>query len=348
MMPIKDDRSQIILNRVNVILTELGYSKITPIRLSWEAYDSAFVPSQGLYQNSYQGLTKVYASGKVSMVKWALKPCQVTHHSNLDAEIQHIKQLNQQIGWERVILDYQLLQKTSVFIKKQCWEFQAVLMPYFPMGSIKDYLKDHKLSDQNKLKLAIALTECVQQVHQTGWVHGDIKPSNFLILSNCIESFQNSIYLNDWGCAHPQHSINEGRQPNNIRSTKNLLIKGTPAYLAPECWHEQPTTIQSDLYALGVVLFELFTGAKPYEILQPLQQRNKSAIGHNDTELISTNEWARLHCQQPIPLLPERLIRLQPVIDMLLAKRVDNRVKMTQTVVKSLQVLTKNGEYGLY
>ena len=86
--------------------------------------------------------------------------------------------------------------------------------------------------------------------------------------------------------------------------------------------------MQSDIYAFGITLFELLVGEKPYQLKKKEMDKQKLS-----------SQWAVLHCQQPIPLLPKQWSSLQPVIDKLLAKRTENRLKNMQEVIKLLKAI---------
>jgi serine/threonine protein kinase len=78
-------------------------------------------------------------------------------------------------------------------------------------------------------------------------------------------------------------------------------IFGTPHYMSPEQGHAEPIDARSDLYSLGVMLYEMLTGTKPYRAENPM------AIVYK-------------HRKEPVPRLPEHCAALQPLIERLLAK----------------------------
>jgi serine/threonine protein kinase len=88
--------------------------------------------------------------------------------------------------------------------------------------------------------------------------------------------------------------------------TDKGLIFGTPHYMSPEQGHGKPIDGRSDLYALGVMLFEMLTGRKPYDA-----ENHMAILVH--------------HAKAPIPRLPDRLSLFQHLIDLLLAKDPDDR-----------------------
>lgn len=309
----QDVKQKMIRQRVDSQLVQQGYTSCKALRLSYEVNE--------LDKASYQGITRAEHENIAYIIKWQLQPTATSYYSSLDTEIANIKQLQQQGRRQSQasypeLIQYQFITTSIIDIQGEQWQLTGLVMPYFHLGSLKHYLCVNILSKSQKLQLALALAECVQQIHQIGWVHGDIKPSNFLLRSS-------QVYLNDWACAQPQFKDTD---VNEIKT--NSKVQGTPAYLAPECWQGKPASVQSDLYAFGVTLFELLVGEKPYQI------PNKEA----DKQMFSS-QWARLHCQQPIPLLPEQWSWLQPVIDRLLAKRTENRFETMQQVIKLLQVI---------
>lgn len=309
----QDAKHKMIRQRVDSQLVQQGYTSCKALRLSYEVNE--------LDKASYQGITRAEHENIAYIIKWQLQPTATSYNSSLDNEIANIKQLQQQGRRQSQalypeLIQYQFITTSIIDIQGKQWQLTGLVMPYFYLGSLKHYLRVNILSKPQKLQLALALAECVQQIHQIGWVHGDIKPSNFLLRSS-------QVYLNDWACAQPQF---KDIDVNEIKT--NSKVQGTPAYLAPECWQGKPVTVQSDLYAFGVTLFELLVGDKPYQL------HNKEA----DKQVFSS-QWARLHCQQPVPLLPEQWSWLQPVIDRLLAKRTENRFETMHQVIKLLQVI---------
>lgn len=117
------------------------------------------------------------------------------------------------------------------------------------------------------LRLAIALCEGLSAAHSCGVLHRDLKPANVMIAAD------GAVKLVDFGLAAlEEHKLSTSDslpaiQPE-LNSTARVAdakgVVGTPLYLAPERWRGATATPQSDLYALGAVLFELLTAAPPY------------------------------------------------------------------------------------
>lgn len=367
---INDSQRQILIQAVNNQLTKQDYQIVKSIRLSqdWQPVGITELTELSYQdQTGYQGLTQARCEQKDYMVKWQLLPIKSKCTSPLESEIANVRQLKQQVtNWPSRLLSYQFLTSSTLLIKSHQWRFDGLVMPFFELGSLKCYLPDTTLSAQIKLQLAIQMAESIQQLHDAGWIHGDIKPSNFLVSemhrvnsqlnakSRVVDndSTEPVIFLNDLayaqqiGLTTQFGKISQLNKSTNIKDTNMAKISGTPAYLAPECWHGQPISIQSDLYAFGISLFELFAEQKPYSlargagVYQSSEENSKTAIIEKTSiEQTSAKAWARLHCQKEIPLLPYQWERLQPIIDKLLAKRIENRYQSIDEIIDVLQVL---------
>ncbi|MEM8961242.1 MAG: protein kinase [Acidobacteriota bacterium] len=101
------------------------------------------------------------------------------------------------------------------------------------------------------LRLARQLCRGLMAAHGQSVLHRDIKPENLIIEAN------GNLKLMDFGIARPVHRMEKGE-------TKTGAIVGTPYYLAPEQLAGQEVDVRTDIYACGVVLYELFTGTAPF------------------------------------------------------------------------------------
>src|SRR5688572_3243226 len=125
-----------------------------------------------------------------------------------------------------------------------------LVMEYLPGGTLKKILGT-PVPWQTALRLLIPVARGVEYAHQRGIVHRDIKPANVLITES------GDPMLLDFGIA----KLFEGDQTTSLTGTG--MVIGTPEYMAPEQWNGQPNP-QSDLYSLGIVLYEMVAGRKPY------------------------------------------------------------------------------------
>ena len=138
-------------------------------------------------------------------------------------------------------------------------EYEGVpylVMEYLPGGTLKDRLQGEPLPWQDSIRLLLPIARALQFSHDSGIIHRDVKPSNILI------TLSGEPMLSDFGIAKILES--EG----NTALTSTGMSIGTPEYMAPEQWIGN-TSAQSDLYSLGVVLYEMVTGRLPYKAETP-------------------------------------------------------------------------------
>lgn len=298
-------QAQHLLPSITHALSNLGYQKAVHQRISQQDNDSGI---------NYQGLTRAqYQSFGQVMIKWQLSPNIEQDSAPLNYELSALKALNEwQSDQNNTIVPSLLVYKTiTITALAQPQQLVLLVMPYYPNGSLAQVLKQ-TLNDQQKHTLIMQAAQLVDSLHQSGWVHGDIKPSNFLIEDNL------SPLLTDFALAR---RIDNGFDNNFNEDRENSA--GTPAYLAPECWQGQSVTKQSDIYAFGVMMYEILVEKRPFEI-----------NSQSDDPL---KDWAIQHCQQPIPILPKQYAHYQMIIDKALAKWLERRYKSMQEVLGSLK-----------
>ncbi len=151
-----------------------------------------------------------------------------------------------------------------------------LVMDYVQGVPIDKYCDNHKLSTEERLRLFCQVGAAVQCAHQNLIVHRDLKPSNILITED------GSPKLLDFG-------ISKVLQPHNGSSvTQTLTRRMTPAYASPEQVKGEPVTPATDIYSLGVVLYELLTGHRPYKLKQQTPAEVERAICEQEPEKPST------------------------------------------------------------
>ena len=137
--------------------------------------------------------------------------------------------------------------------------------PFFVMEfargiPITDYCDLHKLSTQERLRLFVGVCQAVQHAHQKGIIHRDLKPSNILIV---IQDDRPMPKIIDFGIAK---AIDRRLARHTLFTEQGQLI-GTPEYMSPEQAEMSGLDIdtRSDVYSLGVILYELLVGAQPLD-----------------------------------------------------------------------------------
>lgn len=135
--------------------------------------------------------------------------------------------------------------------------------PYFVMEYVEGqpvdtYCDNHQLPIRQRLKLFLKVCDAVQDAHRKLIVHRDIKPSNILV------NRDGNVKLLDFGIAkalNPDDILLE-----SMPLTRTGVLPLTPAYASPEQMRGDPISTSSDIYQLGIVLYELLTGCSPYEV----------------------------------------------------------------------------------
>ncbi len=153
--------------------------------------------------------------------------------------------------------------------------------PFFVMEYVKgvpltQYCDDARLTVEERLGLFIPVCQAVQHAHQKGIVHRDLKPSNLLV---CLYDGKPVPKVIDFGLAKAMH------QPLSERTlhTAHGVMLGTPLYMSPEQaeLNNLDVDTRTDVYSLGVILYELLTGTTPLE-----KQRFKEAAWNEMLRLI--------------------------------------------------------------
>ena len=137
--------------------------------------------------------------------------------------------------------------------------------PFFVMELVRgikitDYCDQNKLNTEARLKLFMQVCHAIQHAHQKGIIHRDIKPSNILVTLHDGQPVPKVI---DFGIA----KATQGRLTDQTLFTAFEQFIGTPAYMSPEQAEMSGLDVdtRSDIYALGVLLYELLTGQTPFD-----------------------------------------------------------------------------------
>ncbi len=182
-----------------------------------------------------------------------------------------------------------------------------LVMRYMVGGSLRDYTEDERQSLPEIVRILSPLSHALDRAHSQHIIHRDLKPDNILF-----DGDENP-YLSDFGIAR----LSEG--------TQTTSIMGTPAYMSPEqIKGDVELDGRSDIYALGVILFEMLSGEQPYTADTPTQVMIK-------------------HILEPVPMILDRASDLPPmtqlVIERAMAKERDDRYSRAEELLQAVKEL---------
>jgi len=131
-------------------------------------------------------------------------------------------------------------------------EWQAISMEYFESHTLGQEIKKHQhIEIQKALKILIQITRGMQEAHNAGVIHRDMKPPNILI------NDEGLVKVVDFGIAAAARNT-------ETRLTKTGTLVGTPTYIAPEQVLGKPVDNRTDIYSLGIIMYEMLSGNPPY------------------------------------------------------------------------------------
>ena len=177
-----------------------------------------------------------------------------------------------------------------------------IAMEYFPQGDLRSRMRQ-ALDPGIALYFLTQIAAGLEAIHRSGIVHRDLKPDNIMMRED------GTLAIADFGIAKQMSML--------ITDTGAGDIVGTPYYLSPEQAQGKAVDARCDLYSLGVVAYEMFTGVKPY--------------------LAATaRELLLMHVKEPVPVLPAAHRKYQPVLEKLLAKDPAQRFESATDLLDAL------------
>jgi serine/threonine protein kinase len=219
--------------------------------------------------------------------------------------------LSRDANFERFVDEFKLLYDIDDPAVAEIYDFRVtshycyIAMEYFALGHLGARLSG-PLDVGEALGYAAEIAHALSIIHAAGIVHRDLKPGNIMVRE------EGTVALIDFGISHSA----DVNQPHDDGASPT--IAGTPYYMSPEQGRGESTDERTDFYALGVVLYHMLTGDKPY-------------VGD------STDAILEQHCQAPIPRLGPPLEALQPLLDRLLAKDQAQRLANAREVIEAIE-----------
>jgi tRNA A-37 threonylcarbamoyl transferase component Bud32/DNA-binding NarL/FixJ family response regulator len=189
-------------------------------------------------------------------------------------------------------------------------EFLA--MEYFPCGDLKARLQNPLTADE-AIAFLREIARSLKVVHEAGIIHRDLKPPNVMLRDD------GSVVLIDFGLAR---SLISGDG-----STRTGVLRGSPYYMSPEQAQGEPLDARTDLYSLGVILFEMLAGRKPY-------------LGASAIDVLQQ------HVMAPVPELPLQHLVYQPLLERLMSKSREQRIHTCDELLAALDQMQQSMQDG--
>ncbi len=263
----------------------------------------------------YQILEEI-GSGGMAVVHKAIQPTldRLVALKELRSEYVHDKQIATR--FEREATSLATLQHGNIvhvydFLKDR--ESAFIVMEYVEGIDLFDVLAEtERVPPELAGLIALQVAEGLEYAHYRGIVHRDIKPSNIFI------SKTGEVKIMDFGIA---------RDPGKSELTQVGLAVGTPAYMAPEQIRGDKVDFRTDVFALGIVIYEMLAGEKPW-----IEEEGRSIT-------------VKVLDDPPIPLskaIPNPPPELEAIVHRCLAKSPDKRFASTDEVRRALQIYVQN------
>ncbi|MDW8277445.1 MAG: protein kinase [Anaerolineales bacterium] len=254
------------------------------------------------------GMAAVYKAYQPSMERYvALKvlPRQMAQSEEFLARFRREARLLAQLQHPHIL---------PVFDYGEADGYTYIVMPFVQSGTLAHLLKARRLTYPEIRRIIVQIADALGYAHARGMIHRDVKPSNVLLdeRGNCL--------LTDFGLARMA-------EPTSMLTSSGAIM-GTPAYMSPEQGAGGTVDNRSDIYSLGVILYEMVTGRVPYSAETPIAVVFK-------------------HIQDPLPparnFAPDLPDALELVLLKSLAKRPEDRYQTTDEFVHAIEEALPRG-----
>jgi serine/threonine-protein kinase len=138
-----------------------------------------------------------------------------------------------------------------------------IVMQYVEGGTLSAYLKEQRPSLGRALEIGMEIADALAAAHRAGLIHRDLKPGNVMLTAD------RRVKVVDFGLAK-RVLLSDAMTTSGVHGLEDLQtipgqVMGTPGYMSPEQLAGLPVDVRTDIYSLGVILFQLFTGQRPFQ-----------------------------------------------------------------------------------
>lgn len=193
-----------------------------------------------------------------------------------------------------------------------------IAMEYINGKTLRELIKENLVDSLSALNIAIQISKALMFTHRAGFIHRDIKPENIMVTED------NMIKVLDFGLAKT-FDINGDFSSNLTKKTLLTLpglVIGTIGYMSPEQVRDHPLDSRTDLWSLGVTLYEMLVGARPFN-------------GETQVDV----QTAILISEPKFPPELSSIPKIEDVLSKLLSKRIEQRYRNASELLVDLEFI---------
>ena len=192
--------------------------------------------------------------------------------------------------------------------------------------TLRDALREGRFNARRTLHVARQIASALARAHSLGIVHRDLKPENVMLTSRAGD--EDFVKILDFGIAKlPMKELAPDATPSDAAPLTQLgMVYGTPEYMSPEQATGKPIDARADLYSLGVIMFEMLAGVRPWD------DENKAVL-------------LGKHVSQPVPKIAEKAPdagvpdEIEAIVRKLMAKSPDDRYAKTEDATAAIDAI---------
>lgn len=223
---------------------------------------------------------------------------------NLSAEDESVKRFIQEASLAQEINSPHVV---KIYEQGFTNKYGFMAMEFFSRGDLKQRI-ENGISPNNAFRYCLAIASGLEKIHDIGIIHRDLKPANIMFRGD------DQLAIADFGISK--------RVDQTTQLTQAGMVMGTPYYMSPEQLRAEPLDQRADLYSLGIIMFELLTGRKPFDA-------------------DSIPGIALKHLQTEAEPLPNKFKKLEPIFRKLVEKDRANRYSSATEVIEDMTAIAK-------